>query len=244
MMYPHGTLYLMPTPLGDLPPALCLPPAALALLATVRHFVVEEPKTARKFLKDAGMGVPIASLTMHTLNEHTAPKEVAALLTPLYGNASMAGHDVIVLSEAGCPAVADPGAPLVRLAHEQGIRVVPLVGPSSIMLALMASGCSGQRFAFHGYLPVNDTGRVQALQSLEKRSRLNDETQLFIETPYRNLALLETLKNTLAADTWLVTATHLTLPDEQIVAKTVYHWRKMDAPAIHKKPTLFLFGAK
>ncbi len=175
-----GTLYLIPCTLGDTPVAQVLPQHVIDVARRLRHFVVEHPKTARQFLAVLRHEQPIQSLHLATLNEHTAPEDLPDLLAPL-----LAGEDAGLLSEAGCPGVADPGADLVSLAHRNGIRVVPLVGPSSILLALMASGLNGQCFAFHGYLPVGDMERNRAIAALETESARRKQTQLFIETPYR-----------------------------------------------------------
>lgn len=231
-----GVLYLIPTPLGG---ALdfSLPSAAQARVARLRHFVVEHPKTARAFLKAVGMEVPLQTLHLAVLDEHTPETAVEDLIAPL-----LAGEDVGLLSEAGCPAVADPGAALVRLAHRRGIRVVPLVGPSAIVLALMASGLNGQRFAFHGYLPVDRAQRKKTLQELEALSGKHGETQIFIETPYRNDALLEAILETCRDDTLLCVASALTLPGERIGTRTVGEWKKT-APSLGREPTVFLLLA-
>ena len=176
-----GSLYLIPVPLGPVSPETCLPPDTLAVARRLDHFVVERAKTARAHLKAMGHPQPIQALHLEELNEHTPATAIATLLAPL-----KAGHDVGLLSEAGCPAVADPGAALVLAAHRADIRVVPLIGPSSILLALMASGLGGQRFAFHGYLPAKEPERSQAIRELEKTARRDRATQLFIETPYRS----------------------------------------------------------
>jgi 16S rRNA (cytidine1402-2'-O)-methyltransferase len=231
-----ATLFLIPAPLGEADTPW-LPEPERARVVHITHFVVEAEKTARKHLKALGVATPIRELSMAELNEHTPPKDVAALLAPL-----KAGHDVGLISEAGCPAVADPGAQLVALAHEAGIPVVPLIGPSSILLALMASGANGQRFAFHGYLPVDGAERVKAIKTLEKQSREADQTQVFIETPYRNNALLATLRETLMPATRLAVACDLTLPNQVIVSRRVADWPKQ-APDLHKRPTIFLLYA-
>jgi 16S rRNA (cytidine1402-2'-O)-methyltransferase len=231
-----GTLFLIPAPLGDESIAW-LPAAEAAKVLHIRHFVVEAEKTARKHLKALGISTPIRELAMSTLNEHTQPGDVAALLTPL-----LAGEDVGLISEAGCPAVADPGAQLVALAHERGIRVAPLIGPSSILLALMASGANGQCFAFHGYLPVDAAEKAKLVKELEQRSRQRNETQVFIETPYRNNALLQQLRETLAPATRLAVACDLTLPSETIVSRLVKDWPQ-DAPDFHKRPAIFILHA-
>jgi 16S rRNA (cytidine1402-2'-O)-methyltransferase len=231
-----GTLFLIPTPLGD-EATPWLPEPERARVLHITHFVVEAEKTARKHLKALGVTTPIRELTLSTLNEHTKPAEVAELLQPLAD-----GHDLGLVSEAGCPAVADPGAQLVALAHEKGYRVEPLIGPSSILLALMASGANGQCFAFHGYLPVDAAERAKAVKELELRSRHRNETQIFIETPYRNNALLQQLRETLSPATRLCVAADLTLPSQTIVSRRVKDWPK-EAPDFHKRPALFVIHA-
>ena len=176
-----GTLYLIPVPLGHISPEASLPAPVLAQIRRLSHFVVENAKSARAFLKAAGTEQPLQALQLEELNEHTRPDALDRLLAPL-----RAGHDLGLLSEAGCPAVADPGANLVALAQNEGIRVAPLIGPSSLLLALMASGLNGQRFAFQGYLPAKDAERAKALREIEIESRKRGQTQIFIETPYRN----------------------------------------------------------
>ncbi|MCD5361773.1 SAM-dependent methyltransferase [Chromobacterium aquaticum] len=231
-----GTLFLIPAPLGDESIAW-LPESERAKVLHLTHFVVEAEKTARKHLKALGINTPIRELAMSTLNEHTAATDVAALLQPL-----LDGHDLGLISEAGCPAVADPGAQLVALAHERGIRVEPLIGPSSILLALMASGANGQCFAFHGYLPVDAADKAKIVKELELRSRQRNETQVFIETPYRNNALLQQLRDTLSPATRLAVACDLTLPSQTIVSRRVKDWSK-DAPDLHKRPAIFIIHA-
>ncbi|SMF20887.1 SAM-dependent methyltransferase [Pseudogulbenkiania subflava] len=231
-----GTLFLIPTPLGD-EATPWLPEPERARVLHITHFVVEAEKTARKHLKALGVTTPIRELTLATLNEHTKPADVAALLKPLAD-----GLDLGLVSEAGCPAVADPGAQLVALAHEKGYRVEPLIGPSSILLALMASGANGQCFAFHGYLPVDAAERAKAVKELEQRSRQRNETQIFIETPYRNNALLQQLRETLSPATRLCVAADLTLPSQTIVSRRVKDWPK-EAPDFHKRPALFVIHA-
>lgn len=233
----HGTLYLIPAPLGEGELAHILPEAVRQQAAGLRHFVVEQAKTARAYLKQLGVTVAIQELSIAELNEHTKPGEIDALLAPL-----LAGHDVGLLSEAGCPAIADPGALLVRRAHERGVRVMPLVGPSSILLALMASGANGQRFSFHGYLPVDAADRVRKLRELERRSSEFDEAVAFIETPYRNNQMLGTLLDTLKPATLLCAASELTTANEIIVSRRVGEWPKA-RPDLHKHPTVFVLYA-
>ena len=229
-----GTLYLIPVPLGPVSPDACLPPDTLAVARRLGHFVVERAKTARAHLKAMGHPQPIQALQLSELNEHTPAAAIPALLAPL-----KAGHDLGLLSEAGCPAVADPGAALVMAAHRENIPVVPLIGPSSILLALMASGLGGQRFAFHGYLPAKEPGRSQTLRELEKTARRERATQLFIETPYRSAALLNALATTLAPDTLISVGADLSLPDQLIRTRSAKAWRgQTDAV----KDRLVVFG--
>jgi len=234
---PTGTLYLIPVPLGDSALDSILPQNVRHIAAQLDTFIVEHPKTARAFLKQVATQTPLQQLNLLVLDEHTPESELSALLEPL-----RAGKDVGLISEAGCPAVADPGSNLVRLAHQQGIRVVPLVGPSSILLALMASGLSGQHFAFHGYLPVDKTERKCRLQTLEQDARNHDETQIFIETPYRNRQMLEAIMEICGNDTALCVATDVSLATEMILTKSVLEWKKQ-LPEIDKRPTVFLLHA-
>ena len=235
----YGTLYLIPVTLGDddiaalLPKSL--PPDVLKIAQNLENFVVETEKPARQFLSTIKTAKPVRELTLNLLNEHTLDKDVAALLAPL-----LAGKDVGLMSDAGCPGIADPGAKLVELAHQKGIRVVPFVGPSSILLSLMASGLNGQQFAFLGYLPVDKVARNTKLKEIEKRSQTHNETQIFIETPYRNQHMLEALLNTCNANTRLCIASQVSLPDEFIVTKTVNQWKQSALPDLNKKPTVFL----
>ena len=215
-----GTLYLIPVPLGPVAPETCLPPDTLAVARRLDHFVVERAKTARAHLKAMGHPLPLQSIAMQELNEHTPASAIADLLAPL-----VAGHDLGLLSEAGCPAVADPGANLVRAAHAAGIAVVPLVGPSSILLALMASGLGGQRFAFHGYLPAKEPERSRSIQALEKAARRDQATQLFIETPYRAAALLDALAATLSPALEVSVGADLGLPGQFIRTQRAQDWR-------------------
>jgi 16S rRNA (cytidine1402-2'-O)-methyltransferase len=227
-----GTLYLIPCTLGDTPAEQVLPQHVINVARKLQHFVVEQPKSARQFLSALKPEQPIQSLHFATLNEHSAANELSALLAPL-----LAGHDVGIISEAGCPGIADPGADLVNLAHRNGIRVVPLVGPSSILLALMASGLNGQCFAFHGYLPIAETERNK---TIAKRK----QTQLFIETPYRNDKMFGALLTQCRPDTMLCVATDITLPSEQIQTFTIAKWKSQPVRQLNKRPSLFLLLAK
>jgi len=233
-----GTLYLIPCTLGDTPAGQVLPQHVIDIARHLRHFVVEHPKGARQFLSALKPEQPIQSLHFDSLNEHTPSSELAGLLAPL-----LAGHDVGIISEAGCPGVADPGADLVRLAHRHGIRVVPLVGPSSILLALMASGLNGQCFAFHGYLPVDDTERRKAIATLEAESARRKQTQMFIETPYRNEKMFGALISHCRPQTRLCVATDITLPSEQIATHSIAQWKTQPAPQLNKRPSMFLLLA-
>lgn len=217
---PPGTLYLIPVPLGPVTPESCLPPDTLAIARRLTHFIVERAKTARAHLKAMNHPLPLQELRIDELNEHTKSSEIERLLAPL-----RSGQDVGLMSEAGCPAIADPGADLVRAAHKANIPVVPLIGPSSILLALMASGLGGQRFAFHGYLPAKEPERTQKIRELEKTARRDKATQLFIETPYRSAALLEAMANTLLPDTLISAGADLTLPSQFIQTLYAKAWK-------------------
>lgn len=232
-----GTLYLIPTSLGDSDLGWILPTEVRRLIFSLDTFVVEHPKTARQFLKQVGTQKPLQELTLLTLDEHTQPDELSALLAPL-----LLGKNIGLMSEAGCPAVADPGSNLVRLAHAKGVHVAPLVGPSSILLALMGSGLNGQRFAFHGYLPAEKEARIKAIKLLEKESREKNQTQVFIETPYRNQPLFQDMVATCSEKTWLCVASELTSTTEHIETKHIADWRKI-TPDINKKPAIFLIYA-
>ncbi len=234
-----GTLYLIPVTLGGDNISQVLPPDVVSLAQKLEHFVVENEKSARQFLSLIKPHKPIRELQLELLNEHTDDKTLPNLLKPL-----LAGHDVGLMSEAGCPAVADPGAKLVALAHQKNIHVVPLVGPSAILLALMASGLNGQSFAFLGYLSVDKTERANKLKEIEKRAATHKETQIFIETPYRNMQMLEAILSTCHGNTRLCIACNVSLPDEMIATKTISGWKQSAPPDLNKKPTVFLLLAK
>jgi len=231
-----GVLYLVPTMLGPGAPDEVLPAGVIARVRTLRYFIAERPRTARAFLKAIGLPCPVADVRIATLDEHTPSEQLPALLAPL---AHEAGG---LLSEAGAPAVADPGAPLVRLAHARGVRVVPLVGPSAVLLALTAAGLEGQRFAFHGYLPVDEQARARRLRELEVESRRLGQTQVFIETPYRNDRLLQALLRTCDPSTLLCVATDLTLATESIATRDIAAWRRHETQ-IGRRPAVFLLLA-
>ncbi|UVW27438.1 SAM-dependent methyltransferase [Massilia sp. H6] len=244
-----GTLYLIPNTLGPVdaaPGALCalLPTQVQALTARLDYFVAENAKTARAFLKLVALDHPLAralqEIEIAELNVNTPPAALAQLLAPL-----LAGRDAGLVSEAGVPAVADPGADLVRLAHQHGIAVRPLVGPSSLLLAVMASGLNGQSFAFNGYLPTDAALRAKRIRELETRSRAEKQTQLLIETPYRNGQMLEALATSCQPGSLICVATDLTLASESVQTMTAAKWKSAlaagKAPDFHKKPTVFLF---
>ena len=230
-------LYLIPTTLGDNQPFEVLPASVLGIIPRIRIFVVEEVRTARRFLSKAGLKGHIDELEFHTLNEHTGEDEISAL-TGLFSKG-----DVGLVSEAGLPAVADPGAMLVAACHRHGIEVVPMVGPSSLMLALMGSGLNGQSFAFRGYLPAKTDERRAALKTVEKQSAQFKQSQIFIETPYRNDALFADMLAGLAEGTRICVAADLTLPTQFIKTCTVAQWKKEKAFLIGKRPCVFIILA-
>jgi len=232
---PRGTLFLIPVPLGPTPPAAVLPAPVCEQARQLRHFIAENAKSARAFLKSLEIPVPLQEIQIQELNEHTRTNALEGLLQPL-----LQGLNVGLVSEAGCPGVADPGADLIRLAQQEGITVVPLIGPSSLLLALMGSGLCGQRFAFHGYLPAKEDERSKRLKALEQESRRQNQTQMFIETPYRNTQMLNSLVQHLAPSTLLCLASSLTLPQQRLRTLSVAQWRKEEDP-VAKEPTVFLF---
>jgi 16S rRNA (cytidine1402-2'-O)-methyltransferase len=233
----NGTLYLVPTLLGDAPADSVIPAGTALIIRRLDYFIAENPKTARAFLKIMETSHALQSIEMRELSVNTPEAEYRNLIQPI-----LDGRDGGLLSEAGAPAVADPGAPLVALAHRHGIRVVPLVGPSAILLALMASGLDGQRFAFHGYLPKDEAELATSLRELESRSRAGHQTQIFIETPYRNDRLFGVLLARCAPSTKLCVASDITLASESIVTRAVSEWKKRP-PEIGRKPTVFLLLA-
>ena len=235
----HGTLYFIPVPLTeDTAPSQVLPTEVIQRMHSLRHFIVENEKTARQFLAASGHPLPIRDITLSVLSKDTPVKELPKLLQPL-----QQGIDLGLMSEAGCPGIADPGAALAAVAHHKGLRVVPLIGPSSILLSLMASGLNGQRFTFLGYLPSDKAERIKSIKGIEFDSRKQQATQLFIETPYRNQHVLEDLINNLQAQTKLCVACNVSGKDELIVTKAIADWKKSTLPDVHKKPTVFLLLA-
>ncbi len=233
-MSDKARLYLFPVPMGDSPVDRVLPPVNIAIIREVRHFVVENLRSARRFLKSCDRSIDIDSLSMVELNEHTDPADVAAMLDPM-----AAGHSIGVISEAGCPAVADPGADLVAVAQTRGYEVVPLVGPSSILLSLMGSGFNGQNFAFNGYLPVDTKARGLKLKEMTRRITAERQTQIFIETPYRNNRLIADLCERLPGDFRLCVASDITCSRQSIITRPLSQWKKASYN-YDKIPTIFL----
>lgn len=235
----YGTLYMIPCPISDeTEPWDVLPAANRAVMDGLDYFIVENVRTARRFLSRAGIARPIDTLEFRELNEHTvAGRDVEELIAPL-----LAGRSAGMISEAGVPGVADPGALAAEACHRRGIRVVPLVGPSSIILAVMASGLNGQSFAFNGYLPVKPPERAKAIRFFERRALTEGQSQLFIEAPYRNGKLMEQLVQTLGDQTRLTVAVDLTAPDERIETHTAGEWRRRQLPEMNRRPAIFIIG--
>lgn len=231
----YGTLYFIPVTMGTDNISQVLPPDVVSIAQSLDEFIVENEKTARHFLGVIKHKTPIREITLKPLNKRTEDKGLSQLLAPL-----IAGEDIGLMSEAGCPGIADPGAKLAALAHKKGIRVAPLVGPSSILLGLMASGLNGQRFTFLGYLPADKVSRIKELKAIEHRSKAQNETQIFIETPFRNQHMLEDILSNCGGETELCVACNISLPDEYIVTKRIRAWQQTELPDLHKKPTVFL----
>ena len=229
-----ATLYLIPNTLGECAIENVLPAGNTKITTSIKHFIVEDVRTARRFLKLIDKQIDIDSLTFYTLNQHTDSAVISTYLDPL-----KEGFDMGVISEAGCPAVADPGADVVAIAQKKGYRVVPLVGPSSILLSVMASGFNGQSFAFAGYLPIDENERQKALKKMETRIYTEHQTQIFIETPYRNGKLLEQLVRYCQPQTRLCIAYGITTADESIRTKSISEWKKA-LPKLEKTPCIFL----
>lgn len=232
-----GKLWLLPTPIGEREVYDVLPEYNRKVLASLKYFIVEDVRSARRFISSSKADLVIYELHFETLNEHTTPQEVEALIKPV-----LDGTDAGVISEAGVPGVADPGADIVALAHRHGIDVCPLVGPSSIILAMMSSGLNGQSFAFNGYLPIKPDERGKAIRHYEKRARSENQSQLFIEAPYRNAKLFEDFLKHCLPDSRLCIAADLMQPDQLICTKTIAEWRKATQPDIHKRPAIFILG--
>jgi 16S rRNA (cytidine1402-2'-O)-methyltransferase len=233
----EAALFLIPVTLGETPVSKVLPAYNREIIVSLRYFIVENVRTARRFLKQTEPEINIDELTFFTLNKHTSREDLSGFLQPVKD-----GFPVGVLSEAGCPAIADPGADVVALAQQKQIPVVPLVGPSSILLSLMASGFNGQNFAFSGYLPIDTEQRVKTLKTLEQRMISENQTQIFIETPYRNNAMAETILKTLKPSTRFCIAADITLETEWIKTQSIADWKKQKLPDLSKRPSIFLVG--
>lgn len=227
-------LYLLPVTLGDTPVEQVLPAYNKEIILGIKHFIVEDVRSARRFLKKVEASINIDELTFYPLNKHTSPDDLSGYLKPL-----QEGHSMGVISEAGCPAVADPGADVVAMAQRKKLKVVPLVGPSSIILSVMGSGFNGQSFAFHGYLPIEAADRIKRLKELEGRIYSENQTQLFIETPYRNNKMMEDIVKTCRPQTKLCIAANITCEGEYIHTKTIREW-KGHLPDLTKVPCIFL----
>lgn len=233
-----GNVFLIPTTLGDQDPLHVLPSSVKKIIEEIDYYIVENEKTARRFIKSICPEKQQSQLHIQLLNKHTDPGDIPVFLSPC-----TEGINIGVISEAGCPGIADPGADVVAIAHEKGITVVPMVGPSSIFLALMASGMNGQSFAFNGYLPIDKSERKQEIRKLEKRSSELQQSQIFIETPYRNEQLLADLSSTLKHDTQICVACDITLSTEFIRTRTAKAWRK-NTESLHKRPCIFIIHAR
>lgn len=230
-------LYLIPVTIGETSINQVLPSYNHDVICGIRHFIVENVRSARRFLKKVDKTIDIDALVFYELNRHTDRNFIGAYLEPLRN-----GEAVGIISEAGCPAIADPGADVVAIAQSLGLRVVPLVGPSSILMALMASGFNGQSFAFNGYLPVEGAQRIRAVKKLEGKVQSENQTQIFIETPYRNTKMIETLLSALSPRTRLCVAAGITCAEEFIRTRTVADWKKSEIPDISRIPAIFLLG--
>ncbi len=228
-------LYLIPVTLGDTEVSQVLPSYNHDIIMSIRHFVVEDVRSARRFLKKVDKSINIDELTFYPMGKHSEGEDFSRYLEPM-----KKGESVGVISEAGCPAVADPGSNVVAIAQRRGYRVVPLVGPSSIILSVMASGFNGQSFAFHGYLPIQGAERTKRIKQLEQRIYNEHQTQIFIETPYRNAAMIDELTRTLKPQTKLCIASGITTEQEWIKTLTIQEWRKVQKPDLSKIPTIFL----
>ena len=234
----QGRIYLIPNLLGESPIERNFPPENIAIINSIKHFIVEDVRTVRRFLKHVNKDINIDELIFFVLDKHTRPEDVPSFLKP-----AEQGCDMGIISEAGCPGVADPGADVVAIAHQRGLKVVPLIGPSSILLSLMSSGMNGQNFAFLGYLPVDKGDTVKAIKHIEERSLREKQTQIFIETPFRNVKMLSDLLFALRPSTRLCIACNITCDDEFIQTKTISQWRATKLPDIAKRPAIFLLQA-
>lgn len=236
-MSEQGVLYMIPCPIGERQPYDVVPLCNRDVIQSLDYFIVENLRSARRFLSRAEVGRPIDSLTFAELNEHTQAADIEQMIIPI-----LKGRSAGVISEAGVPGVADPGAEIVALCHKKGIRVIPLVGPSSIILALMASGLNGQSFAFNGYLPIKPPERIKAIRHYEKRAQSENQAQAFIEAPYRNNKLIEDLLNSCASQTRLTIAANILDPGEYIRTATIAEWKKISRPDLNKRPAIFIIN--
>lgn len=232
-----GKLHLVPTLLGDSNPNRVIPIHINELIKNIRFFIVENERTVRRYLRKLDPTFDIDGSTFFILNKHTSPAELQSFLAPLEQ-----GNDTAIISESGCPAIADPGAKIVELAHKKNIKVIPHVGPSSILLALMASGMNGQSFAFNGYLPIKPNEKKASIKHFEMLVKKHHQSQIFIETPYRNQALFEEMLQSCSPETMLCVATDVSLDNESIKTRSINEWKKYK-PDFHKKPTVFILGS-
>jgi len=232
-----GSLYLIPSLLGNSPVDQVVPRGVTQMVSRLDHFIVENVRTARRYIRKLDPEKPIDPLTFYTLNKHTSREEMEQMTDPLEE-----GHDMGLISEAGVPGIADPGEEIVKHAQKKHIRVIPLTGPSSILLALMGSGLNGESFAFNGYLPIKSGERIKKIRALEKKSRHEGQTQIFMETPYRNDKLLGDILTHCMEDTLLCIASEITTPREWIRTQTIREWKK-NKPGLHKKPSIFILSA-
>ena len=231
----YGKLFLIPTFIGNKDINRCIPAFNIPIIQSISFFIVEELRTARRFLRSIDTIFPIDNTNFQILNEHTTHINAEEMLSPI-----LSGHDMGLLSEAGLPCIADPGAAIVIAAQQKGIRVIPLLGPSSVFMALMASGLSGQNFAFHGYLPTDKHALASKIQTLELFSEKHQQAQIFMETPYRNLQMLDCLLKTCSSSTFLCIAVNLTMPEEFIKTQTIGEWKRSTCPELHKQPAIFI----
>lgn len=236
-MAKKGKLYLIPNTLGEANAALTIPAGVLEISQKLKHFVAENERTARRYLKSIGTTHPLNDLEFFVLNKHTETSEIPSLIAPIFE-----GHDMGLISEAGLPAIADPGATVVTLCHQQGIHVVPCSGPSSIILALIASGFNGQAFTFHGYLPIDKRDRTQKLRQIEATAQKTGVSQIFMETPFRNEKLFEQIVEACHGETQLCIALDITLESEHIQSQTLNAWKKK-LPKLQKRPCIFIIGS-
>lgn len=236
-MKPYGKIYMLPCPISEGNPYDVLPESNRAIMASIDYFIVENVRSARRFLSAAKIGRPIEELEFAECSEHTTELEILPLLKPV-----LEGRNCGIISEAGLPGVADPGADVVAAAQKRGVEIIPLVGPSSILMALMASGQNGQSFAFNGYLPIKPAERTKAIKNFERRAQSEGQSQIFIETPYRNDKLFGDLLATLTPTTRLTVAVDITSPTQIIRTLSAGEWRKAPKPEMHKRPTIFIIG--